>query len=300
MSGITEYTVGIILFNCPSDTKTGGPPEKREYQPLVLKSRTSYAFCHFLTGQYNAKDEIGMNTLFSAMTALELTTIESCDFNTIWQLRWVQINRNDHFHRKYKIFEANWLDGPNPGERLRRLIARAQPTINERWMFPRGHQNTWELPLDAALREFEEETKIPVHSIQVFSGARWAVRVHQGAQTYQMEFFAAITTCDVTPRIHMGSTQVSEVVDIRWVPRRELKRMDPTGVMWELANAAATWVKKEVHSPGSQPEKVFHISSVMEKPFHRYVGRGGATTRSTTFNETREGSSKRSNAFRRK
>lgn len=134
---------------------------------LLIKRANSYHFCSFVMGKYhNDKDLI---SLFNNMTGHEKITIMSLRFPSIWYSMHLEDPEtvNSRRSRCYldckSKFEKYFLTNRN---KLIRLISNTT-TKDTIWEIPKGRKKNNEHNITTAMREFEEETKIPSDKYEV-------------------------------------------------------------------------------------------------------------------------------------
>ena len=163
------------------------------YQIILIKKPVTYYFCEFILGHYRRKDEQHLKKLFNNMTYHEKCDILSLKFNIMWYRIYKsdpeKINNDrisKYYYKKKTKFETNFLY--DNGKRLRYLISDSKNTETQ-WEVPKGrkieinysiqsdakvlpdkkiltnkqtatNRNEKEEDLNAAIREFTEETRI--------------------------------------------------------------------------------------------------------------------------------------------
>lgn len=134
---------------------------------LLIKRANSYHFCSFVMGKYhNDKDLV---SLFNNMTGHEKITIMSLRFSSIWYSMHLEDPEtvNSRRSRCYldckSKFEKYFLTNRN---KLIRLISNTT-TKDTIWEIPKGRRKNNEQNITTAMREFEEETKIPSDKYEV-------------------------------------------------------------------------------------------------------------------------------------
>ncbi len=134
-------------------------PETRNYEVLMIKKRATYAFIDFIRGRYDPMRHYDLEFMFSEMTINEKVLIRGRNFHTIWMYCWVRdpIKNADKnmYNKSQKKF--NQLCEYRDGQYLLDLLNKSQH-CDLLWEIPKGRLNKNEIPMDSAVREFEEET----------------------------------------------------------------------------------------------------------------------------------------------
>ena len=136
----------------------------RENQPyfLLYQRRDSYEYMDFLRGIWNTDHDV--KNLFSLMSMEERQRIRDYTFKELWDDLWVT-----HTTPIYKDMARCEKKYQSIKERIPKLLNTTSTNIIEPpWGFPKGRKNSNEKHLDAAVREFTEETNISITDYQLF------------------------------------------------------------------------------------------------------------------------------------
>jgi len=136
----------------------------REKQPyfLLYQRRDSYEYMDFLRGIWNTDHDV--KNLFSLMSMEERQRIRDYTFKELWDDLWVT-----HTIPIYKDFTRCEKKYQSIKERIPKLLNTTSTNIIEPpWGFPKGRKNSNEKHLDAAVREFTEETNISIPDYKLF------------------------------------------------------------------------------------------------------------------------------------
>jgi 8-oxo-dGTP pyrophosphatase MutT (NUDIX family) len=204
---------------------------------LMIKKRFSYQFFNFVYGKYEKNNAAEMLELFNAMSCAEKIDILGLKFENMWYRIWlnkpmkrfdladlyqnhsenpIHINKIALYNKKKNIFEHNFVK--NSGKDLKGFINQSSDS-NVMWEIPKGGKNPNETNLDAAIREFTEETSIKCDKYKILYDITPIVEViHDKGITYKHYYFVAASTKDIVPKINFRNyAQISEVEDIKWV-----------------------------------------------------------------------------------
>jgi 8-oxo-dGTP pyrophosphatase MutT (NUDIX family) len=228
-----KKSYGIIC--CRQDPSLG-------FQAILIKKPVTYHFCEFVAGHYRKNDEVHLKKLFNNMSYHEKADILSLKFNNMWyriyktnpDQTFLQSNgsfMSKQYYRKKTKFEVSFLhDG---GAKLRSLLA---DSINAEtlWEIPKGrkreHGSTGksiEDDLDAAIREFSEETAIPPSGYKILWHIKPYIETYSDfGTTYQNIFYYAEAAPNLNPTIKFSNLgQISEVSAIMWCSINDLAHM---------------------------------------------------------------------------
>lgn len=156
---------------------------------LLYKRRDSFAYTEFMRGIWSNYE--GLKRLFSGMTQEERDRIQNYTFTELWDDHWVS--------KSYKVYKESFTRAKKKYENCREvipdLLKETIPTNSQYlWGFPKGKKNGHEEDkLECALREFEEETRIPKTSLTVVDGQIF-VEKYKGTdcKNYSTEYFLCI------------------------------------------------------------------------------------------------------------
>lgn len=158
MTMITSYGIALVKKNKINNNKN-------RYEILMIKKRLTYAYIAFVKGIYNKNNDNELLKLFNNMTVDEKFCIMSLNFNIMWYKSTLTLPYQNKFiskdiskFEKYKLkFEKNFLY--DNGKRLLNLIMKSKSS-KKVWEMPKGTNNKNESNINAAMREFYEETNI--------------------------------------------------------------------------------------------------------------------------------------------
>lgn len=208
---------------------------------IMIKKRLTYAFVAFVNGSYRSNDERYLTRLFNDMTDTEKLLILSQDFRYLWKHVWFrdppeekldsalcQRHSCDAFpDSKYwdKHYKFSLLTKDNK-KKIKRLMYRSS-NAETLWEFPKGRKHTKETDLDAAIREFCEETGIRMAKfIILWDAPRVTQSYVDGGTKYINYYYLAECKGNIVPAINFGNTnQISETRAIKWVKYTDIDYM---------------------------------------------------------------------------
>lgn len=241
--------------------------KKSCYEALLVRGRFSYAFTDFVFGHYGARGPSAQE-LITQMSINERMLLQTCNFEAIWQMMWgrtstqlqtphvERICKNirarspyEEYAHKKGLFEERWMrDG---GRALQGHIATARGAgTGDRWDIPKGgRQHRSEALLACALREFREETDIPLSHLHVFPGFTYVHTYQQAMVKYVIYYYVALLVRPVMSPARGLSlqkpSQAHEVDDIAWVAIKDLQHYRSANgqVLSPMIGSALNYVK---------------------------------------------------------
>lgn len=207
---------------------------KGKLEALFIRKRNTYSFIDFVMRISGRPDPDHLARLFNNMTAEEKVDIASLDFDRIWYRIWLECpperkNLRETYERRKKYFTRHFLADGGRALRWRLGTSRSADTL---WDLPKGGQFFEETPLNCAIRELEEETGMKPKDYFLLPEPPITCVHYSGGVNYKSMFFLAVLqNADFQPRMNYNSSQITEVIDIRWFNieqiRTDAKRMYP-------------------------------------------------------------------------
>lgn len=154
---VTSYGVALVRNNKINN--------QNNYEILFIKKRLTYAYIAFIKGIYNRNNDNDILRLLDKMTIDEKFCIMSLNFNIMWYKSALSLPFNNKYTTKEiskfekckNRFERSFLY--DEGKRLLGLIKKSKSS-KKIWEIPKGMNNKNESSINAAIREFSEETNI--------------------------------------------------------------------------------------------------------------------------------------------
>lgn len=216
----TVSSYGIVCYRLRIDF------EARCLHPefLIVQRKDSMSFTEFSRGKYSCNDMTYVRTLISTMTDDEQQFVATRPFTDLWRKAWggrvPSSARCVQEHASAKqAHEA--LAARCGAEGIAGLVSSVSQCLREREHgFPKGRRCTGETDLQAATREFHEETGVDPSCIHVHN-TRPLEEVFQGSNgvLYRHVYFLARLvdmrgSPDSTPA--PGSSQALEISAVKW------------------------------------------------------------------------------------
>jgi len=216
-SPIVSY--GIILFVMVSEFPGAEPTPKF----LIYQRRDSYEYMDFLRGLWTTESRIF--ELFSRMSEEERIRIQDYTFDELWDDLWIEheinIYRDGYDKAKSKFDSIKDKIPQFISAKSNFKIAQEPP-----WGFPKGKKNLnhHETDIECALREFTEETGLPLQNIQVWKTKPYSEHFWgNNNKAYSTYYYLAETekplefTRRATPHCIRPDTLSEEARDAKWV-----------------------------------------------------------------------------------
>jgi 8-oxo-dGTP pyrophosphatase MutT (NUDIX family) len=223
----TRYSAGIAclrprtLVNRRQQCAVG-----QTWDILLVQKRYTYAFNQFAFGDWpGGKAAIigpAIKRLLNEMTIEEKIDILSMSFDRIWYRIWLRDYRpKNYLVAKHKFETYLMADG---GAHLRQWLA--ESTHAERvWEIPKGRQLRNEARINAAVREFHEETQVPKLFYRLVMGRTWRESTTDEGITYVSSYYVALATKDFEPKVVICNNQVNEISDIKWFSLAQVRAL---------------------------------------------------------------------------
>lgn len=205
----------------------------RGYEMLMIKKPFTYHYSEFVHGNYKNTDTAYLRQLFSNMTYHEKVDILSMNFDMMWYRIYrqtqSQIHASNKTTRKYMDKKAKFNNSFvfDPHMNLKELL-KDTPTVDSIWEFPKGRKDPGESDLDAATREFREETGVDVQrDIRIeYHWKPYTITFTECSVTYRVRYYFAQWIGDETPELTFRDTgRVYEVAGIAWQTIADVQRM---------------------------------------------------------------------------
>jgi 8-oxo-dGTP pyrophosphatase MutT (NUDIX family) len=165
MAIVTSYGIALVKKNKLKNNHN-------QYEILMIKKRLTYSYIAFVKGIYNKNNDNELLRLFDSMTVDEKFCIMSLNFNIMWYKSTLTLPYINKYmskeltkYEKCKIkFENTFLN--DNGKRLLNLLKRSKSS-KKIWEIPKGSNNKNESNINAAIREFYEETNIKKNKYKI-------------------------------------------------------------------------------------------------------------------------------------
>lgn len=193
---------GVILYKMDTN--------KKKY--LMICRKHSFGFSTIIRGKYDSTNIEQMKNLIDTMTLQEKEMILTKPFEDNWNYLWT--NSYTHLHTNEKNYLEIKFDKNH--EIFATIIGESTTQWNEpEWEFPKGRMQQNETEMDCAIREFEEETHISKHNINIIYNVCpfEEVYISNNNKSYKIIYYLAKLK---TIEPNMESFQEEEVSKMEW------------------------------------------------------------------------------------
>jgi 8-oxo-dGTP pyrophosphatase MutT (NUDIX family) len=219
---VTSY--GIIAMRYLDDTcesvlfsKSTIAPTADSIQFLLIQRKDSLSFIEFIRGKYGAQNDAYMCKLLRGMTQKEQHRLLTATFDDLWNDIWgkspsARSHRNDYDASEKRFHQIR--------EKLPDLI-RDHPTVwtEPEWGFPKGRRNPYEMDINCAVREFQEETGLERNDFSVLQNTYTLSETFYGSNNvhYCHKYYLAICNKSVEVELDTNDIHMSrEIGAIKW------------------------------------------------------------------------------------
>lgn len=204
---------------------------QNQYEVLFIKKRLTYAFIAFVKGIYNKNNEDELLRMLNTMTVDEKFCIMSLNFNIMWykltlnlpyQNRFISKDINKFEKCKLK-FEKNFLN--DNGKRLLGIINHSKSS-KKIWEMPKGTTNKSESGINAAIREFSEETNIKKNKYKILYDIKPITFIFTDENiTYKYIYYIAVLLDNkYKPSLDFRiNSNIMEITELKFFTISELK-----------------------------------------------------------------------------
>lgn len=244
----TVISYGIALMR-----KVHIQNDDNKYEFLFIKKRSTYAFITFVKGIYNRNNDHDVIKLFNNMSIEEKVCIMSLNFNNIWYMSYLKSPRtmNPRELSKYENcknkFEKKFLT--DNGVRLMKLLKNSK-SVHCLWEMPKGMKNKNESDINAAIREFSEETNISKNKYRIlWDCPKFEYKFVDDDVEYKYIYYPAIMldpkfVPNIDISIHKSSLMESS--DIRFLTSMEAYVLTNNKSLFTFLNLIKKKIKKHI------------------------------------------------------
>lgn len=216
-------SLGVIAYRFNTD--------KNEYQFILIKRKDSLGFVDFMRGKYDLYNVIYLRNIFDEMTLQEKQMILHKSFDELWEHMWKYRNISMRYKNEYNTSYKKY-NKLKHGFTIRKqtisleTLIQTSPTTwkDAEWEFPKGRRNYKESDYTSALREFQEETGIDCHELQVVMNIKPMDEVFIGSnfKCYKSRYFL----CHIPYNTSLSfKKQDCEVSSIGWYSFNEINEL---------------------------------------------------------------------------
>jgi ADP-ribose pyrophosphatase YjhB (NUDIX family) len=184
---------------------------------LFIKKKNTYAYISFLKGMYVS--DFDLSLLFNKMTLDEKLTILSLDFKLIWYKCYLSYSEFDKKINKLKR-KFDKLKERDNGKLLHNLIKNSS-NVDLVYEIPKGHCNKNESYINAAIREFYEETHLHKNKYKILFDEKPITYtfIDENVKYIYTYYIAIMLDQQYIPKVNFDSEHMLyETSDIKFLP----------------------------------------------------------------------------------
>jgi len=155
---------------------------KKNIKFLMIQRKHSLSYIEFIRGKYSLENIEHISNLFKNMCSSEINDIKNYDFDNLWNNLWKKTSKSKAFQKEYKN-SKDLFNKLTEHQNYNDLINIKPKYDTPEWGFPKGRRNLFEKNLDCALREFEEETSIPIEKINILNKVNCVSEQYTGSNS---------------------------------------------------------------------------------------------------------------------
>lgn len=229
-----HQSYGIICF---------GQASNKDLCVLLVRKRHTNSYVRFLLGNYSGLRSL--QRLIRGMTVEEHLDMMHCNFDTIWRRTFSSRYTNS---KKYLLSKANYACkfGSYNRRDLHRFISKSNACCLPREI-PKGKRDETESPLDAAKREFEEETGFKTSAIDIMPDI-FVEGQNIEHNTYIMMFFIGWFKHTVRPGLVRNSNtdHKLEIDGAEWVRVTDIEQHNIDTIYIRYINEAINLIPEHI------------------------------------------------------
>jgi len=215
-------SIGVIAFK----------PSTEGIKYLMIRRKDSLGYVDFMRGRYPLYNKEYLMNIINEMTDIEKNNLLTKPFNELWNNLWgedigIQYRGEERSSKdKYMQLKEGYIFNDNKITTLEDLINECNEKWNEpEWGFPKGRRNYQEKDLDAAIREWEEETGYRRSEIKLVSNLLPYEEIFTGSnnKSYKHKYYIALFTNDIN--IENSNFQETEVSALSWSTFKECNNL---------------------------------------------------------------------------
>lgn len=221
-------SIGIIgfKFDKEENINNNNMSNKKNIKYLMIQRRDTYGYFDFMRGKYNFYNLNYLVNIINEMTLKEKNKLLTHDFDTLWSELWGD-GKLDDIYKKERTSSKNKFALLKNGISFKNMIITLKDIIDNsdtnwespEWGFPKGRRDYQEREMTTALREFNEETGIPLKNVNVIRNINCYNEVFTSSnfKSYKHKYYLA----KVDYGDNFKDYEKSEVSNLKWVSYNE-------------------------------------------------------------------------------
>lgn len=197
---------------------------------LMIRRKDSLCYIEFMRGFYETDNIYYLLTLFKYITINEKERILNHDFDSLWNLLWENYNKSK-FKKDYEISKIKFnklKEGFFINDEFINLEYLVEKTKDDTYYetemeFPKGRRNMNENNINAALREFEEESGLSRDKINLINNKSYE-EIYIAVNNIRYRHIYYIAKCNAKNFKSIvnlfnpnNKIQIKEVIDVKWL-----------------------------------------------------------------------------------
>lgn len=223
-------SLGIVLYY--SDNSSDN---KSDIKFLMIRRKFTLGFMDFILGKYSLNNLDYIKRIFNEMTIHEKNRILIDNFNDLWysvdynNFDMESTNLSKEFKKKitneYNIsknkfasLKSGFINSNGDYIQLNQIIHNCKYNwLEQEWEFPKGKRKMNESNLDAAIREFHEETDFPKDQLDIIYNDKLFIEKYHGSNSkkYKHIYFIAkalsFINYDDKPLTKLQDIEISQI-----------------------------------------------------------------------------------------
>ncbi len=212
---------------------------------LMIRRKFSLGFMDFILGKYSINNLEYIYRIFNEMTIHEKIRIISETFDQLWfsidyncldnnvnylsdEMRKKVDNEYSVSKRKFLLIKNGYINKYNLYINLYQVVKNSRYNwLEQEWEFPKGKRKMNESNLDAAIREFREETNFPEDNLDIILTEQPIIEKYFGSNNkkYKHIYYVGRANKFLDYNIvEMTEHQNIEISNIRWMTYAEAMR----------------------------------------------------------------------------
>jgi 8-oxo-dGTP pyrophosphatase MutT (NUDIX family) len=208
----TVHSYGIIAYK----------KSQRGTEIILIRRPYTYAYRDFITSHYQRNNVIALTTVLSGTTYEEKRLIQTGEFPLMWNKMLPCTDKNYKKHMQHYMA----LYGEN-NNILLRAVKKSRVGLDI-WEIPKGRKNKDESDIDAAIREFCEETDLMPSQIHLELDRKPYKYSYTGSNgiCYSMTYYYAVVNDTAVPQINFSNElQVKEISAVKFCTKMDLPNL---------------------------------------------------------------------------
>lgn len=195
---------------------------------LLVQRKHSHSYDALIRGHYNLRDRNYIEKLLIELTPVERSKLLSHSYDFLWNRLWSFSSNNEMFRNEYQQAKLKFLELIKI---LPALFAKIPSQWHEpEWGFPKGKKYHSEKELEAAQREFLEETGIPADFIKFHTDDEFEpIQEEYTGDDYihyrHIYFLARTEPSGIGFTDPWNLTQVGEIGKVGWFTIEEIRKI---------------------------------------------------------------------------